>query len=83
MSNRLTIPEVAHRLRSSPRSVLALIQAGRLRAINVGTGAKRPRWIVDQDDLERFENGRANAPSPVERQQRRRSELPNYYAGRN
>jgi hypothetical protein len=51
MSNRLTINEVAQRLRSSRRRALALIEMGALRAINAGTGRKRPRWIVDEADL--------------------------------
>ena len=63
MPNGLTTREVASRLRCSHERVFRLIRAGRLRALNAGTGTRRPRWIIDVVDLERFENGAANVPA--------------------
>jgi len=78
---RLLVAEVADRLRCCCERVLRLIRAGELRAINTGTGARRPRWIVTESDLEDFENRRANAPAALklERAPRRRQAIPNYF----
>jgi hypothetical protein len=58
-----------------------LIRAGEIRAINTGTGSKRPRWVVDQTDLEEFERRRANAPALLKLETRRRklAAIPNYF----
>src|SRR5262249_58130796 len=53
---RLTVAETAERLRASPATVLRLIGAKELRAINAGAGMKRPRWIVSEADLADFQN---------------------------
>jgi excisionase family DNA binding protein len=82
MSDRLLIPEVAKRLRSSKERVLRLIRAGQLRAINTGTGDLRPRWVVRVEDLDEFENKRANAPATLKLERaprRRQAGVPNYY----
>lgn len=78
---RLTVSEVAERLRASRRSVLTLVSTGRLRALNVGTGDKRPRWVVDQADLEAFEARRATAPAATRKMSRRClvPAVPNYF----
>jgi len=77
---RLTVREVAVRLRRSCESILRLIAAGHLRAINTGLGAKKPRWIVDLADLEEFERRRANAPAPTKIMppRQKRAAVPNY-----
>jgi hypothetical protein len=62
---RLTVGEVSKRLRRPPAAVLAFIRAGHLRAINVGLGTTRPRWIIDERDLEKFEQARANRPAAM------------------
>jgi hypothetical protein len=62
---------------------LRLIRAGELRAINTGTGTRRPRWIVDQTDLDEFERRRANNPAVLKieaRPRRRTAGVPNYFA---
>ena len=81
MNQRYTVPEVAARLLSSHERVLRLIRAGELRAINTGTGSKRPRWIVDAEDLKAFEGRRANAGRVVKAvRPQPRSAVPNYFA---
>ena len=79
---RLLVPEVSAHLRCGTERVLRLIRAGELRAINVGTGSKRPRWVIDAADLEEFERKRANAPAVVkiESRRQRREQVPNYFA---
>ena len=53
VTSRFTIREIAARFRSSTRRVLALIEGGHLRALNVGSGAQRPRWVIDLADVEK------------------------------
>lgn len=54
--------------------VLAWINAGLLRAINVAAeGCKKPQWIVHPDDLADFERRRSNmTPTPDTKPARRR-----------
>jgi hypothetical protein len=66
-TKRLTIREVAERLRCSTSSVLRLIASGQLRGINnsVKRHSKKPRYVVDEGDLAAFELTRASgAPAP-------------------
>jgi excisionase family DNA binding protein len=80
--HRLTVAEVAARLRASKERVLRLIAAGKLRALNTGLGEKRPRWIVLQRDLEAFEAGRFNIAATTPQAPRRRpAAVPSYFAG--
>jgi len=60
----LTPPEAAKVLRVSPRRIRSEIEAGRLRAINLGTG-KRPSYRIDPDDLRAFLAKLATAPQRV------------------
>ena len=60
---RLSVARVAQRLDVSTDTVLRLINAGELRAANVGTGRKA-RWSVAERDLEAFLERRTNAPAP-------------------
>jgi excisionase family DNA binding protein len=76
---RLTPDQIAARWRCSRRTVERLVEAGRLRAFDIGAG-KRPRWRVTLDDLERFENERANTPAPKPRRVKRANDIPNYFA---
>jgi excisionase family DNA binding protein len=67
MSKLLTISEVANVLRCHPKSVLRLIQRGRLRAVHrpitqSGRG-KRPTHLVFETDLEAYINGLPEAPT--------------------
>lgn len=61
----LTPPEVARRLGVNPDKVRAWIAAGELRAVNVAQrhGLSRPRWRVDETDLEAFKSRRLAEPA--------------------
>jgi excisionase family DNA binding protein len=59
----LTPPEIAERYRVSPDKVLAWINRGELRAVNVAaTLVGRPRWRISMADLLVFEQRRAAGP---------------------
>jgi excisionase family DNA binding protein len=61
---KLTPPQVAQRLRVSPDKVLLWIREGELKAVNVVAKlGGRPRYRVDQRDLEDFERRRAATPA--------------------
>jgi hypothetical protein len=66
-----TPPTVGKMLAIKPDRVIAWIRAGRLRAINVGDGAKRPRFRIDPSDLQDFLESRRVQP-PVKRGRRPR-----------
>ena len=57
----LTVADVAELLKVNRRTVLDLIAAGEMRAINIG-GARThgARWRVTQRDLSRFLDSRAS-----------------------
>jgi excisionase family DNA binding protein len=60
----LTPPQLARLLGVSPDKILAWIGAGELKAINVATKVGcRPRYRIDQRDLEDFERRRAAGPT--------------------
>lgn len=62
-SQKLTPPQIARRFGVSPEKVLAWIKAGELRAINASTRADgRPRYLVDETDLDAFEQQREVVP---------------------
>ena len=57
----LTVAEVAELLKVNRRTVLDLIAAGEMRAINVGGASTHgARWRVTQRDLSRFLDSRAS-----------------------
>ncbi|MGA2067818.1 MAG: helix-turn-helix domain-containing protein [Thermoguttaceae bacterium] len=58
----LTPPELARQLRVDVHTVLGWIGNGELRAVNVGTRGKRPRWRIDPADVVVFEQRRAAQP---------------------
>lgn len=72
-----TVPEVARRIRVNTRKVMTWIRSGRLRAINVGGGAQRPRYRVAKCDLEIFLATLDITPAPVQsrRQRPRQTEV--------
>jgi excisionase family DNA binding protein len=73
MGSTLFVRDVCKRFGVSEHTVLAWINGGELRAINVGRhpGAKRPRWRITQEALEAFEQSRAVTP-PLPRTRRRK-----------
>lgn len=54
----LTVASAAERLTTSPDHVLNLIRAGKIKAVNVGRGLKRPRWRIAPEALKQFTGGR-------------------------
>jgi hypothetical protein len=71
----LTVPTLAAEWGCSADQVLRLIHAGELAAVNIAVHTSgRPRYLVDREDLERFERRRAVGPAQKPRQRRRREE---------
>ncbi len=72
-ANQLLTPEEAAReLKVSAEQVRALIRKGRLPAVNLGTGKKRPLYRIARQDLEdflmdRYEVRRAVRPRRLKR----------------
>ncbi len=60
---RLIPSEVGKRLRKKPSTVIAMIRAGVLPAIDTRMpGSKRPRFVIDLRDVEAFEEQRTIRP---------------------
>jgi hypothetical protein len=71
---KLTPPQVAEIFGINPDKVLSWIRAGRLRAVNIGNGNLRPRYVIDPDDIETFEQANEAVPvadTPPPRRRRR------------
>jgi excisionase family DNA binding protein len=72
-SRYLTPPGVAERLGVDSHRVVGWIRSGQLPAVNVGDGARRPRFRVSEADLAAFLAARSVGPAPrVSRIRRRR-----------
>ena len=56
----LTVREVAQILKVSEDTVREHIRSGDLRAVNVATGKKRPRWRIPEGTLRAFISERLN-----------------------
>jgi excisionase family DNA binding protein len=71
----LTPPEVAERLGVSPERIIGWIRSGKLRAVNIGDGSRRPRFRISPDRLGDFLRSREVIPpaEPAPRQRRRAS----------
>jgi hypothetical protein len=69
---KLTPPQVAEIFGINPDKVLSWIRSGRLRAVNIGNGNQRPRYVIDPDDIETFEQANAAVPTAETRPPRRR-----------
>jgi excisionase family DNA binding protein len=67
----LTVAGAAERLTTSPDHVLNLIRAGKIKAVNVGRGPKRPRWRIAPDVLKEFTVGRETS-TPKARTRRKK-----------
>lgn len=82
IQERLTVREVAQRLRTSSDTILRLIRAGKISAINSNASTKKPRWVITSEALEEFElrNSNARPVVPMVRRRVRREVVPNYYA---
>jgi hypothetical protein len=72
-SRYISVADVAARLDLAPESVLTLIRAGALPAVDVALpGRTRKQWRVSEGDLEAFLAARRSSP-PSRRRNRRRS----------
>ena len=79
---KLTPPELARTWGIKPDKVLAWIRSGELRAINVATDQLgRPRYLIDPNEVEAFEQRRAVVERPVlcRRRGRRNNGVPHYF----
>lgn len=76
----MTPPEVGRLLRVAPETVVGWIRSGELRGVNVGSGAKRPRFRVSAEALADFELRRTVRPpvKPV-RRRKRLEHVKNYF----
>lgn len=72
----LTPPQLAVRWGVKADKVLALINSGELKAMNLATNAKgeRPRWKIRLEDVRAFEDARSNKPPVAKPTGRRRRE---------
>lgn len=60
---KLTVPHVAKLWGVSTHKVMHFIRIGELKAINLARSTRnRPRYVIDVDDLNRFEQGRVVVP---------------------
>jgi hypothetical protein len=60
---KFTVPQLAKQWGLDPSKVRGWIRRGELRAINVGSGSKRPRFLIDAVDIEAFEKAREVIPA--------------------
>lgn len=73
MSVKITPPTLAKSWGISVDKVLAWIRSGELRAIDVSTRrGGRPRYLIDDGDIEAFEQLRAVQPIPKPKRGRRK-----------
>ena len=77
----LTVRDVCERYGVSEHTVLAWINSGELRAVNVGRrpGAKKPRWRITQAALEAFELARTATPPPPRTRRRKPADVIEFY----
>jgi hypothetical protein len=62
-------PQVARELGVDPSTVIAWIKSGELKGSNIGKGSQRPRYRIQQCDLEAFLKAR-QLEVPVKRKRR-------------
>lgn len=64
MKTKLTVAAVAKRYGIGIKKVIAWIKSGELKAINVALkiDARKPRYLIDEADLEAFEQARRVIP---------------------
>jgi excisionase family DNA binding protein len=71
-----TVAEVAKRLSVQDDVILGHIRSGRLAAVNVGLGSRRPRWRISTESLEQFLALRTSVGQPEKpRRRRKRQEV--------
>ena len=71
---KISPPQLARRYGVSPDKVLTWIRSGELRAMDASTKrGGRPRYLIDEDDIRAFEDGRAVVPPSAPTRKCRRS----------
>lgn len=71
---KVTPPQLARRYGVSPDKILMMIRAGYLEAIDIASpGSSRPRWLIDERDIEAFEERRKLYVQPKQRIRRNRN----------
>jgi excisionase family DNA binding protein len=60
MTKGLNVRAAATRLGCSVDHLKKLIAAGELRAVNIGLGKQRARWMVSEAEIEAFRERRSN-----------------------
>ena len=72
-SKKFTPPQLARVWQVAPATVLGLIRSGELTAFNIADPtAKRPRYLIDDEDRKAFEDSRRVVPhaKPAKRTRR-------------
>jgi hypothetical protein len=75
---KLSPSELGAQWGKKPATIIALIKAGELRAIDASLGSGKPRFLIDLDDIAAFER-RRQVGAPRERapkQRRSKEQLP-------
>jgi len=55
-----TVREVSDYLNIHPTKLYKLIESGKLKAVNISTGSKRPNWRIPYECLKEFLNAGSN-----------------------
>ena len=64
IKTKMSPPELAARWGKKPSTIIGLIRCGALPAIDARLpGAKRPRYLIDQNDIDFFQQRRAVVPA--------------------
>jgi hypothetical protein len=71
---KVSPPELARRYKVDPSKIIGWIKSGELPAVNLATRSTgRPRYAIDERDIELFELRRSATPPPkATRRQRRK-----------
>jgi len=78
----LTPNNIAARLQISAEQVRSLIRTGRLRAVNVGSGKKRPLYRVSEKALDEFlKTGSQAVTSRTNKPTNRLPHVPDFFPG--
>jgi hypothetical protein len=77
LTETITPPQLARRWGVAAEKVIALINSGQLRAVNLAVNPDgRPRYRIYITEVERFEAARATKPPVQKPRQRRRGTSP-------
>lgn len=68
-----TPPQLAEALAVSPETIINWIRSGELAAVNVGSGAKRPRYRIPPEAVEAWQRRRAVVPPPKPARRKRQA----------